>query len=318
MIYLALIEGGHGRETSGKESPYIAELGRRIKENEFNDSAVAILKSELERHGVHVYDVAPGHTDVPLKTRTSEANRIYKEYQTKHGAANVKAIYISIHFNALDGTFDGANPEGFSVHIYPGHRGKDSGRLAQYVLDELKNGTKQVNRGIVEQDLHVVRVSNMPAILTENGFMDNPREARLMLNTNFQEEVGVEHAKGALKYFGIAYKTSAAPINQPGDATIHKVVSGDTLWGIASKYRTTVNVIRIANNLKNDNIYPGQTLKVTSGSIPVSQPAFHIVRSGDTISEIAVKYKVSQTQLKAWNGLNNNYTIYIGQKLRVK
>jgi N-acetylmuramoyl-L-alanine amidase len=114
------------------------------------------------------------------------------------------AIFISIHFNAFDGTFAGRNPSGFSVHVYPGSAtGK---KLGQAILDELKNGTKQINRGLVEQDLHVVRETVMPAALSENGFMDNPEEAALMLNKDFQKEVAVEHAKGICQYFGIPYK----------------------------------------------------------------------------------------------------------------
>ena len=43
----------------------------------------------------------------------------------------------------------------------------------------------------------------MPAILTENGFMDNKREAMLMLDKAFITEVATEHFKGICKYFGI-------------------------------------------------------------------------------------------------------------------
>ena len=45
----------------------------------------------------------------------------------------------------------------------------------------------------------------MPAILSENGFMDNKREAILMTNPHFQLEVAQEHAKGICKYFDVKY-----------------------------------------------------------------------------------------------------------------
>lgn len=205
-VYLAFVGGGHGFNTAGKRTPPIKSLGgRQIKEHEFNEPVSQYLIEDLKRAGVQVYDAAPGDRDVPLRERTDYANRIYKQYCDKYGKVNVVAIYVSIHFNALDGKFDGPgkDPEGFSVHIDPGSVG--GRKLAQCILDELKAGTVQKNRGIVEQNLHITRESHMPAVLTENGFMDNEREALLMLSPTFQKEVATEHAKGICKYFGIPY-----------------------------------------------------------------------------------------------------------------
>jgi N-acetylmuramoyl-L-alanine amidase len=205
-VFLVFLDDGHGKDTPGKRTPYLKSLGRQVKENEFNKAVTIKIGEYLKRHGVHVIQVAPGDDDVPLKQRTDYANKIYWQYCAKYGKESVVAIYVSIHFNALDGTFGGSDPSGFSVHIYTGQRNKNSGKLAQYILDELKNGTKQINRGIVEQNLHVVRETVMPAVLTENGFMDNEREALLMISPDFQEEVATEHVKGICKYFGITYK----------------------------------------------------------------------------------------------------------------
>jgi LysM repeat protein/lysophospholipase L1-like esterase len=41
---------------------------------------------------------------------------------------------------------------------------------------------------------------------------------------------------------------------------VYKVVSGDTLWSIAQKHNTTVEKIKVANNLKSDKLSIGQTL----------------------------------------------------------
>jgi N-acetylmuramoyl-L-alanine amidase len=213
-IYLALVDRGHAglkkdhsataAATPGKETPVIKSLGRRIQEEEFNEPTKNFLIEELKRSGVHVIDVSGGERDTPLKERTEYANKIYWQYCAKYGTANVVAVFISIHFNAFDGTFSGKNPSGFSVHIHPGSA---SGRkLGEAILNELRNGTKQVNRGIVEQNLWVTSKTAMPAALSENGFMDNPEEAELMLNKNFQKEVAVEHAKGICNYMGIPFK----------------------------------------------------------------------------------------------------------------
>ncbi|MCP4849260.1 MAG: LysM peptidoglycan-binding domain-containing protein [Verrucomicrobiaceae bacterium] len=42
----------------------------------------------------------------------------------------------------------------------------------------------------------------------------------------------------------------------------HKIVTGDTLYGIARRYGTSVNAIKRANNLRSDLIIRGRTLKI--------------------------------------------------------
>jgi LysM repeat protein len=48
-----------------------------------------------------------------------------------------------------------------------------------------------------------------------------------------------------------------------------------------------------------------------------STGAFHRVRRGETISEIADEYGVTQRELRTWNGLDSRGRIRIGQRLRV-
>jgi len=192
MAKLIALDDGHGMQTAGKRTPAIPELGGRvIHENEFNRAVVNYLDEELRRCGFETLMVAPGDGDTSLSARTNLANSKNAD------------IFVSIHYNAYDGKFDSYDPEGLSIHIYPGSQ---SGRkLAECVLKYLKEGTPQKNRGIVENNFHVLRETKMPAILSENGFMDNKREALLMLDVNFQKEVAREHAKGICDYFGVKY-----------------------------------------------------------------------------------------------------------------
>jgi LysM repeat protein len=48
-----------------------------------------------------------------------------------------------------------------------------------------------------------------------------------------------------------------------------------------------------------------------------STSAFHRVRRGETISEIADEYGVTQRELRTWNKLDNRGRIRAGQRLRV-
>lgn len=98
--------------------------------------------------------------------------------------------------------------------------------------------------------------------------------------------------------------------------TVYTVKSGDTLSGIAVKYGVTVANLQSWNNIKNANkIYVGQKIKVAK---PKSSAQYYTVKSGDTLSEIAVKYGTSQKTLQSWNKISNPNKIYVGQKLRVK
>lgn len=48
-------------------------------------------------------------------------------------------------------------------------------------------------------------------------------------------------------------------------AASHTVISGDTLWGIGTRYGTTVDKLRQVNNLRGDTIFPGQKIEIPEG-----------------------------------------------------
>lgn len=96
----------------------------------------------------------------------------------------------------------------------------------------------------------------------------------------------------------------------------YTVKSGDTLSGIASMHRMTTQELQNLNGITNPNlIYPNQKL-IVSGT--ASTKKYHKVKSGDTVSGLAVRYGSTQNQIKSWNNLRNVNEIYINQNLRVK
>ena len=101
----------------------------------------------------------------------------------------------------------------------------------------------------------------------------------------------------------------------------YTVKSGDTLSGIASKYGTTAKALQNLNGITNANlIYAGQKL-IVSGKAKAKKKStakYHTVKSGDTVSGLAVKYGSTQKQIVSWNKLASANKIYVGQKLRVK
>ncbi|QWC22583.1 LysM peptidoglycan-binding domain-containing protein [Bacillus haikouensis] len=104
-------------------------------------------------------------------------------------------------------------------------------------------------------------------------------------------------------------------------AKTYTVQSGDYLSKIGQKFDVYVAELKDWNNLSSDVIYPGQVLKVSTSTgntitqvKSASTGSTYTVQSGDTLSHIAVRYDVSVSQIKSWNGLKSD-TIYVGQKL---
>ncbi|GAA1552490.1 hypothetical protein GCM10009804_06840 [Kribbella hippodromi] len=130
---------------------------------------------------------------------------------------------------------------------------------------------------------------------------------------------------------GLAVPVLAAAVitaGAPGFGA-YKVKQGDTLSHIADQYGTSVRRLVALNNLPGNGnaIYAGELLKVpTPGTAAKpAQPAkrsqlgrvTYVVKSGDTISGIAKRFKCSQANLLAANALKPGDHIYAGKPLQV-
>ncbi len=115
----------------------------------------------------------------------------------------------------------------------------------------------------------------------------------------------------------------------PPEATYvtHYVRRGETVSGIASRYRTSVSSITQANRLgRNYLIRPGQRLKVPTrygSSYSTTQTRqltkegdnlAYTVKRGDTLYHIAQSFTTSVQDIKRRNNLRSN-TLQVGQKL---
>ncbi|MCA1065349.1 LysM peptidoglycan-binding domain-containing protein [Rossellomorea sp. AcN35-11] len=117
------------------------------------------------------------------------------------------------------------------------------------------------------------------------------------------------------------YVNQVLEVSAPSSSTAktYTVQSGDYLSKIGAKFDVYVSELKSWNNLKSDVIYPGQTLIVSSGAASPAPTgsSTYTVQSGDTLSHIAVRYDVSVSSIKSWNGLTSD-NIYVGQKLSIK
>jgi LysM repeat protein len=101
--------------------------------------------------------------------------------------------------------------------------------------------------------------------------------------------------------------------------------SGDTVYSLAQRYKTTAEALGAANCLSSFDIPAGLAFYVppvpTVTVIPCGPPAGyvkrHVVQPGDNLYRIALSYGITFPQLQRANCMGSSTTIYAGQLLWV-
>ena len=110
---------------------------------------------------------------------------------------------------------------------------------------------------------------------------------------------------------GITNPTPQEFADSGDDVFVYTVTEGDTLGSIAVKYNITVNTIKWANGLEDaDKIHPGDQIFV----LPVTGVK-HVVKSGDNVDSLALKYKAKTEDIIAFNSLPANGELKIGEEI---
>ena len=101
----------------------------------------------------------------------------------------------------------------------------------------------------------------------------------------------------------------------------YKIKWGDTLSEIALKYNTTVSALVSLNNISNPNlIYAGDNLIIgykNTNELHDCNHTLYTVKSGDTLSNIALKYNADMSEIVNLNEIENPNLIYVGDVLRI-
>jgi N-acetylmuramoyl-L-alanine amidase len=190
--YTWLLDPGHGGlidgvyQTAGKRSPNFPD-GSVLYEGVFNRDVVGRIIKLCHEHQIACINLVDTEEDTSLRHRVTKANLFHKE--------NRNSIYISVHANAFGNGRDFNSAKGIcSFHHYKSKNGKKLGGILQRWLGDL---TSFRDRGVLSNDswanFYVLRKTNMPAVLSENGFMTNFDDATALMDPDVRQAVANAH-----------------------------------------------------------------------------------------------------------------------------
>ena len=184
--YNYILDAGHGGFKNGvyttdpkKNKKFKFPDGFEIFEGVINRQITKRLYQKMNTYNIDYSLVYDEVEDWSLTKRVNLANKIYSK--------KPNSIYISIHSNA-------GNGKGFEIFTSP--RQTDSDLVAEIFCDQYKKFSKFPFRpGLEDGDADkeekftVLTDTKCPALLIENLFFDNRKEADYLVSDQGQEEI---------------------------------------------------------------------------------------------------------------------------------
>jgi len=178
--YAWIIDNGHGESTPGKRSP-LFEDGTRLMEFDFNRRVSGRLMQLLESAGVEYHNLVPEvEPDISLSERVSRANSLETEFPQ---------ILVSIHGNAFGTQW--TSPAGIETYYYCKSTKGES--IADIFQNRLAMTTGWKDRGVKTANFYILKHTDMPAVLTENGFFTNKEECKKMMSDEWCDKIAHAH-----------------------------------------------------------------------------------------------------------------------------
>ena len=186
-----------------------------------------------------------------------------------------------------------------------------------HVLQSL-DGTARLRHDKVQQaSLQVLNSPDIPSILVETGYLTNPGDADRLKSADYQRLMASALAQGIASYFyesppqGTLVAWNKRNGILPGSYTVKR---GDNLSEIALRFGLSLSELKRLNNLTSNTIQIGQRLTLP-GNEPV-RASEHMIRRGETLSEIAERYRVNLSSLRQANNISGD-RIMVGQILKI-
>jgi N-acetylmuramoyl-L-alanine amidase len=205
-IETVVLDAGHGGYDKGQMSRYGAE-------KDFALDVARKLRALLQAKGLRVIMTREGDYFVPLEVRAKIAN----------SARN--SIFVSIHFNA---TNDDPNATGFEIFSFtprgapstsdanvnarsfnaqPGSSvDAQSMALSACIYHSVLGQLREYDRGIKRARFAVLRLTKVPAVLIECGFLTERGESKLISNKDWRAKLAGAIGIGIESYQALPVK----------------------------------------------------------------------------------------------------------------
>jgi len=193
---------------------------------------------------------------------------------------------------------------------------------------------------VQEAPFRVLKLPEIPAVLIETAYISNAEEENLLKKTNFQKKLATAISASVKDYFAINGKEPQR--EEDIAATEYKIKKGDTLFAVAKKFNTRIDVLLKLNNMKlEDTIFVGQDIMVpadetatedqdknrskkkkTSGKTDKvgesEKPVrLYTVKKGETLFIVAKKHSVTLASLLKTNKMKITDKLLSGQKIKI-
>ena len=132
------------------------------------------------------------------------------------------------------------------------------------------SGVTSMRRTQVQQaPFLVLKSPDVPSVLVETAYISNPREEASLKSSGYQTALARALSQGIVDYFTANPPRGSyfahAPPGGSAEPVRHVITRGETLSGIAARYRVSSASIRRLNSLKNDMLRVGQVLTIPPG-----------------------------------------------------
>ena len=206
------LDPGHGGEDPGAQ-------GNGLNEKDIT-LAIALKIRKI---------ILNDYENVQVKmSRTSDTTRSLAQRSSAANAWDAD-FFLAIHINSAE-----SSAQGYEDFIYDGL--SNSSKAAKYqdiIHAEVIKVNQLKDRGQKKANFHVIRETNMPSLLTENGFISNKHDAALMKDSAWQQKVAQGHVNGIAKAFALKRKavkeipkTTTTPKTTQTTKTVYTVYVG--------------------------------------------------------------------------------------------
>lgn len=139
----------------------------------------------------------------------------------------------------------------------------------QRLIRRMSAVTAMRRREVQQAPFLVLKSPDIPSILVETAYISNPREEASLRSAKYQSALAAAMKQGIVDYFaanppeGTYFASNDTP--ESAQPVRHVIARGETLSGIAERYRVSSASIRKTNSLRTDVLRVGQVLTIPRG-----------------------------------------------------